>query len=320
METEPVPSSDPVPVPVIAPALAPHPPPQDTTTLAVLEFLLNPDPKAKTSAWEHLVKILFCTIKPRRGSPRLFLPEGEIAFHPRRVRDDPTRLFLEDWLIVKLKPFHRQSKEEIQAAADGGKFRYWGGDCKNDLKDELRHRRSVNKNADAVKFSSKTSVDPDPLDTHPDRIDRPISEDEDSELWCDRLVSNAPLPGEDDNRHIERDRLLKFIQEHPELALADIEIEMTAFVDCCLPEDDMTDAEVEERTGEVEPRGIDGDVTRRIAELRNVSLVQARTYKRRFLQIAEDRTKNDDPPNPALREFFDLLEKRTTIPNADKER
>jgi hypothetical protein len=211
--------------------------PEYTTTPTVLDFLLATDEEIKTDAWNHLVKIFFCCLRARPGSPRLFLQEdGE-------NKKKGTQRFLEEWLAAKLKPFYGQSKEAIQAAADVGAFQYWGWECRCDLIDKLRKLHFL-QNDDEVRREVLDRTDLV-------RLDVPVGEDG---LALDVLVTS------EGSHHIEREDLLRFIADN-QARLPDVVIEMTAFVDVYFPEDDLGNDEDATK----------GDVTERIAELRHIS-------------------------------------------------
>jgi hypothetical protein len=117
----------------------------DKTTQAAVAFCAAQDSAAIQDALDHLVAILF------RATRGLFLTERG------RGRFDPTREFLEAWLVDELL-LHRTAGT-YRDAAEGGEFRYLARRGRFALIDELRRR-------DRSK---------DPLDGTVVRMDSPIN-------------------------------------------------------------------------------------------------------------------------------------------------
>jgi hypothetical protein len=259
----------------------------DMATPAAVDYLTTGNLKS----WDNLLGICYkfignLFVKDQFGD---FIVEGpqhdELTgkrnlYHRRREGTvDLTRQWIAEWLFGRFNRYAGKSSAEIQEAADRGEFRYLGTQCRSSLIDKLRTT-----DLEPVHFVHLDADDATAEGTSVGAGGGTLSNS--IGTWNTGGQSSLHSPS------VCREDLIEFIAENKVL-LADVMIELMAYIDCFFPEDGIT--------------GTKGGITRTIGDNRDVRATQARAYKRRFLNQARGAS------NPALRDLFKLLQPESPI-------
>ena len=256
----------PPPPPFLAPKPVPH---YDPTTRAVLRHLLA-DRDGGAETFSELMAICWTMTRPLflsapdgvvtvRGVPQFSDQTGARTGSMSRQEGTAyheTRAWIKAWLLAFLLPYRNLSRDQLEAAAERGEFRYLGRRCRLALANEVASR---------IRLPKRKFV----------RYDVPVGDGYLSDfLGTDRAdvaSSLAQHSREASAAAIEAARRIVMANE-VELNRLDLFTGWLAY---------LLSAEVFVE-GSIGPRQCEGIVTRTIASLRGVSLRSAVAYKRRF--------------------------------------